>query len=182
MVEEVATKGKAHWYVIHTYSGQEARAKQGLLERVRSRGRESSIHQIVIPEENVVELVKGQRRTTKRKFLPGYILVQMEFDDELWHIVKNTARVTGFVGSGSRPSPIPESEVQRLIGKAESEKPRPAVIFEEGEEVRVVSGPFVNFSGTIAEVQPDRERLQVMVSVFGRSTPLWLNFEDVEKG
>jgi transcriptional antiterminator NusG len=171
----------AHWYVIHTYSGQEARAKQALLERVRAHGRESSIKEVFIPEENVVEVVKGERRTSKRKFLPGYMLVQMEFDDELWHIVKNTAKVTGFVGTGSRPTPIPEADVQRMLGQAKSEKPKPAVTFEEGEVVRVTSGPFSNFNGSIAEVQPEKERLQVMVAVFGRSTPLWLKFDQVEK-
>ena len=106
----------SYWYVIHTYSGQEARAEQALRERVKTHGREDSIKEIFIPEENVVEMVKGQRRTSKRKFLPGYILVNMELDDEIWHIVKNTAKITGFVGVGSKPTPIPESDVQRMLG------------------------------------------------------------------
>jgi transcriptional antiterminator NusG len=178
LAEEVA---EARWYVIHTYSGQEARAKQALLERARARGREDSIKNIFIPEENVVEVVKGERRTSRRKFLPGYMLVQMELDDELWHIVKNTAKITGFVGSGVRPTPIPDDDVQRMLGQAQSAKPKPKISFDEGEPVRVSEGPFSNFSGTVAEVQPEKERLQVMVTVFGRSTPLWLKFDQVEK-
>jgi transcriptional antiterminator NusG len=171
----------AHWYVIHTYSGQEARAKQALLERAKTHNREDAIKEIFIPEENVVEMVKGERRTSKRKFLPGYILVHMDLDDEIWHIVKNTAKVTGFVGAGARPTPIPDEDVARMMGQARSAKPKPKIRFEEGEPVRVASGPFANFSGTVAEVQPEKERMQVMVTVFGRSTPLWLKFDQVEK-
>jgi transcriptional antiterminator NusG len=170
-----------HWYVIHTYSGQEARARQALLERVKAHGREEAIHEIFIPEENVVEVVKGERRESKRKFLPGYILVNMDLDDELWHIVKNTAKITGFVGAGPKPTPIPDADVERMLGQAKSPKPKPKITFEEGETVRVTSGPFSNFSGSVAEVQPEKERLQVMVTVFGRSTPLWLNLDQVEK-
>ena len=171
----------AYWYVIHTYSGQEARAKVALLERARTYGREEAIKEVFIPEESVVEVVKGQRRTSKRKFLPGYILVKMELDDEVWHIVKNTAKITGFVGAGSRPTPIPEEDVGRMIGQAQDEKPKPKFTFEEGEPVRVISGPFTNFSATVSEVRPEKEQVQVLVAVFGRSTPVWLNFEHVEK-
>jgi len=171
----------SYWYVIHTYSGQEARAEQALRERVKTHGREDSIKEIFIPEENVVEMVKGQRRMSKRKFLPGYILVNMELDDEIWHIVKNTAKITGFVGVGSKPTPIPESDVQRMLGQAQSPKPTPVVIFEEGENVRVIDGPFTNFSGTVGEVRQEKEQVQVLVAVFGRATPVWLNFEHVEK-
>jgi transcriptional antiterminator NusG len=171
----------ASWYVIHTYSGQEARARQALLERVKAHGREDAIKEIFIPEENVVEVVKGERRTSKRKFLPGYILVNMELDDEIWHIVKNTAKITGFVGAGSQPTPIPEGDVERMLGQARSAKPKPKTSFEEGETVRVTTGPFTNFAGTVAEVQAEKERVQVMVTVFGRSTPLWLKFDQVEK-
>ncbi len=179
MAEE--TKPGGDWYVIHTYSGQEARAKQGLMERVKAHGREDAIKEVFIPEENVVEVVKGERRTSKRKFLPGYMLVRMELDDELWHIVKNTARITGFVGAGTRPTPIPEADVQRMLGQAQSPKAKPKVSFEDGETVRVTSGPFANFSGSVAEVQAEKERLQVLVAVFGRSTPMWLKFDQVEK-
>jgi transcriptional antiterminator NusG len=171
----------ARWYVIHTYSGQEAKARQALLERVKAAQREGAIEQIFIPEENVVEVIKGERRTSKRKFLPGYILVKMELDDELWHIVRNTARITGFVGAGAKPTPIPDDDVERMIGQAKTAKPKPKIRFEDGENVRVVSGPFSNFSGTVAEVRPEKEQIQVMVTVFGRSTPVWLAYEQVEK-
>ena len=171
----------ARWYVIHTYSGQEARAKQALLERVKASGREDAMLQIFIPEENVVEVVKGERKTSKRKFLPGYILVKMSLDDELWHIVRNTARITGFVGAGSKPTPIPDEDVERMIGQAKTAKPKPKVRFEEGEDVRVVSGPFSNFSGSVGEVRPEKEQIQVLVTVFGRSTPVWLSYDQLEK-
>jgi transcriptional antiterminator NusG len=171
----------ARWYVIHTYSGQEAKARQALLERVKAAQREGAIEQIFIPEENVVEVIKGERRTSKRKFLPGYILVKMELDDELWHIVRNTARITGFVGAGAKPTPIPDDDVERMIGQAKTAKPKPKIRFEDGENVRVISGPFTNFSGTVAEVRQEKEQIQVMVTVFGRSTPVWLSYEQVEK-
>ena len=171
----------SQWYVIHTYSGQEARAEQALRERVKTHHREDAIKEIFIPEENVVEVVKGQRRMSKRKFLPGYILVNMELDDELWHIVKNTAKITGFVGAGSKPTPIPETDVERMLGQARSPKPKPVMTFEQGENVRVAQGPFTNFSGIVGEVRQEKEQVQVLVAVFGRATPVWLNFEHVEK-
>ncbi len=170
-----------YWYVINTFSGQEARAKQSLLERAKQFGRDEAIGEIFIPEEDVVEVVKGQRRTSKRKFLPGYILVQMQLDDEIWHIVKNTAKVTGFVGTGSRPAPIPEEDVKRMLGRTQAEKPKPAISSEEGEDVRVTQGPFSNFSGTVGSVKPEKEQVQVFVAVFGRQTPVWLSYEHVEK-
>ncbi len=126
-------------------------------------------------------MVKGQRRTTKRKFLPGYMLVRMDLDDEIWHIVKNTAKITGFVGAGALPTAIPEQDVQRMMGQAKDAKPKPKIIFEQGETVRVVHGPFNNFSGTVGETRPEKEQVQVLVAVFGRATPVWLNFEHVEK-
>ncbi len=171
----------AYWYVIHTYSGQEARARAALLEKVKTAGREEAIEEIFIPEENVVEVVKGQRRTSKRKFLPGYMLVKMNLDDEIWHLVKNTAKITGFVGAGSLPTPIPDQDVQRMLGQAKEAKPKPKIIFDQGESVRVIQGPFSNFSGTVGDVRPEKEQVQVLVAVFGRATPVWLNFEHVEK-
>ena len=171
----------ARWYVIHTYSGQEARARQALQEKARTFGREKSIEEIFIPEEDVVEVIKGQRRTSKRKFLPGYMLVKMDLDDELWHIVKNTAKITGFVGSGAQPTPIPDVDVERMLGQTRTEKPTPKISFEQGEDVRVIQGPFLNFSGTVGEVRPEKEQVQVLVGVFGRATPVWLSYEHVEK-
>ena len=125
----------ANWYVIHTYSGQDARARAALLEQVKTHGQEDATEEVFIPEENVVEVVKGQRRTSKRKFLPGYILVKMELSDEVWHLVKNTSKITGFVGAGSRPTPIGDEDVSRMIGRAQDEKPRPKIMFDEGESV-----------------------------------------------
>jgi len=171
----------AQWYVLHTYAGQEARAKAALLERVKTHGREEAIEEVFIPEENVTEFVKGQRKTSKRKFLPGYILVRMDLDDELWHIVKNTAKITGFVSSGSKPTPIPEQDVERMLGQAKSDKPKPKIMFDDGDDVRVINGAFSGFSGSVSEVRIEKEQVQVMVPVFGRSTPVWLRFEDVEK-
>ena len=171
----------SRWYVINTYSGQEARAKQALLERVRQFGREDAVEEVFIPEEDVVEVVKGKRRTSKRKFLPGYMLVKMVLDDEVWHIVKSTAKITGFVGSGSQPAPIDAKEVERLLGQSQTSKPTPKISFDEGEDVRVIHGPFLNFSGTVGQVRPEKEQLQVLVAVFGRATPVWLAYEHVEK-
>ena len=172
---------EANWYVIHTHSGQEARAKQALLERARQMGRGGAIEEIFIPEEDVVEVVKGQRKTSKRKFLPGYILVKMQLDDEVWHIVKNTAKITGFVGSGAQPAPVSEADVERMLGQTKAPKPTPKVTFAEGEDVRVIHGPFSNFSGSVADVKPEKEQVQVLVAVFGRSTPVWLSYEHIEK-
>ncbi len=189
VVEESATpsfqpKPGMPWYVVHTYSGFEHKAKLALQERVKSVRRESDFGEVVVPEENVVELVKGQKKTTKRRFFPGYILVQVNLTDETWHIVKNTPRITGFVGGDKvRPQPVPESEVQRMTSRiAEGQaKPRPRISFKDGENVRVVDGPFANFNGTIEEVNPDKGKVKVLVSIFGRSTPVELDYIQVEK-
>jgi len=171
------------WYIVHTYSGHEAKAKQSLLERARSFGHEDAFEEILIPEENVVEVVKGEKRTSKRKFFPGYILVRMELTDETWHIVKDTPKVTGFVGGGERPTPIPDEEVAKMTQKMKegAGKPKPLIIFEEGESVRVTTGPFANFSGFVDEVLPEKEKVRVMVQVFGRATPVMLDYMAVEK-
>ena len=161
--------------------GQEARAKQSLLERTKQFGREGAIEEIVIPEEDVVEVVKGQRRTSKRKFLPGYLLVRMELDDELWHIVKNTAKISGFVGSGLAAHADPRGR-RPPHARADADLEAQAHgQFEEGEDVRVIHGPFSNFSGAVGEVKPEKEQVQVLVAVFGRATPVWLSYEHVEK-
>lgn len=171
------------WYIVHTYSGQEQRAKQNLLERARSFKREDYFDEVLIPEESVVEMVKGQKRTSKRKFFPGYILVRMDLNDETWHIVKGTAKVTGFVGGGEKPPPISDEEVSRMTQRIKegAVKPKPKIEFDEGENVRVVSGPFANFSGFVDEVLEDKEKLRVMVQVFGRATPVVLDYTNVEK-
>jgi transcription termination/antitermination protein NusG len=176
------TEGMA-WYVVHTYSGYENKAKLALQERIKTAKKEAQFGEIIVPEENVVELVKGQKKTTKRRFFPGYILVQMVLNDETWHIVKNTPKITGFVGDKIKPVPVPESDVQKMTNRiAEGQaKPRPRISFQEGENVRVVDGPFSNFNGVVEDVNPDKGKVKVLVSIFGRSTPVELDFIQVEK-
>jgi len=172
------------WYIVHTYSGHEAKAKQSLIERAKALGKEDAFDEILIPEETVLEVAKGgERRTSKRKFFPGYILVHMDLNDETWHIVKDTPKVTGFVGGGERPTPIDDEEVSRMTQqmKEGAVKPKPKISFEDGESVRVITGPFANFSGFVDEVLPDKEKVRVMVQVFGRATPVVLDYTNVEK-
>ena len=171
------------WYVVHTYSGFENKAKIALEERIKSLKKEPFFGEIIVPEENVVELVKGQKKTTKRRFFPGYILVKMALTEETWHIVKDTPKITGFVGDKVKPVPVPESDVQKMTNRiAEGQvKPRPRVSFHEGENVRVVDGPFSNFNGIVEDVNPDKGKVKVLVSIFGRSTPVELDFIQVEK-
>lgn len=171
------------WYVVHTYSGYENKAKMALEERIKSHKKETFFGEIIVPEENVVELVKGQKKTTKRRFFPGYILVKMMLNDETWHIVKNTPKITGFVGDKIKPTPVPESDVQKMTNRiAEGQaKPRPRISFNEGENVRVVDGPFSNFNGVVEDVNQDKGKVKVLVSIFGRSTPVELDFIQVEK-
>lgn len=171
------------WYVVHTYSGFEQKAKLALQERIRQNKMESSFGEILIPSENVIELVRGEKKTTSRKFFPGYMLVKMKLNDNTWHLVKNTTKITGFVGNATRPPAVPEEEVLRITNQMEQGtlKPRPKVEFEEGESVRVIDGPFVNFNGVVEEVKPDKGKLRVLVSIFGRSTPVELDFVQVEK-
>lgn len=173
------------WYTVHTYSGHENKARLSLQERIRNAGLEASFGEILIPTESVVELVKGQKRTTTRKFYPGYMFVQMDMNEETYHLVKNTPRITGFLGSdkGNKPSPVPEEEI-RAINTQMSEgttKPKPKVQFEEGENVRVTEGPFSNFNGIVEEVRPEKQKVRVLVSIFGRATPVELDFAQVEK-
>jgi len=175
--------GEMAWYVVHTYSGYENKAKLALEERIRAHKKEAFFGEIIVPEENVVELVKGQKKTTKRRFFPGYILVKMVLTDETWHIVKNTPKITGFVGDKIKPVPVPESDVQKMTNRiAEGQaKPRPRISFTEGENVRVIDGPFSNFNGVVEDVNPDKGKVKVLVSIFGRSTPVELDFIQVEK-
>jgi len=172
------------WYVVHTYSGYENRAKKSLEERIRTEGLTDQFGEVLIPTENVVELGKGgSKRTTKRKFFPGYMLVQMELNDATWHLVKNTPKVTGFVGGEIRPPAVPEREVRRLTKQIDEGalKPKPRVVFEDGENVRVVDGPFANFNGVVESVNHDKAKVRVLVSIFGRATPVELDFIQVEK-
>jgi transcriptional antiterminator NusG len=171
------------WYIIHTYSGHEAKAMRSLLDRAKAAGMEDQFDEVLIPEETVVEMVKGEKRTSKRKYFPGYILVHMDLNDETWHVVRGTPKITGFVGGDKRPPPISDEEVARMTQqiKEGATKPKPKIMFEEGENVRVVSGPFANFSGFVDEVMAEKEKLRVMVQVFGRATPVVLDYTNVEK-
>jgi transcription termination/antitermination protein NusG len=171
------------WYVVHTYSGYENRVKTALEEKVRGLTLSEKITDVLIPSESVVELVKGEKRTSSRKFFPGYILVRMELDDETWHVVKSTPKVTGFIGSRTEPAVIPDEDVDQIMTQmAEGkEKPRPKYSFDKGDSVRVVDGPFINFNGTVEEVRPDKGKLRVLVSIFGRPTPVELDFIQVTK-
>lgn len=172
------------WYIVNTQTGCEATAKTAIEERIRSQKMEEFFGQILIPSENVVELVKGQKQTKSRKFFPGYMFVQMFLNDETWHLVKHSSKVTGFVGGAkTRPPEVPEVEVlrvtQQMAGVAE--KPKPKVKFSVGESVTVVDGPFSNFSGTVEEINEDKAKVKVLVSIFGRPTPVELDFIQVEK-
>jgi transcriptional antiterminator NusG len=171
------------WYVVNAHSGMEYKAKLSLEERVRSLAKMDLISEVIVPEETVVELVRGQKKTTKRKFFPGYILVKMKLTDESWHIIKNTAKISGFVGDKRNPVPVPESEIQRMTNRISegAVRPKSKVNFSEGEKVRVVDGPFNNFNGVIEDINADKGKLRVLVSIFGRSTPVELDFVQVEK-
>jgi len=175
-----------NWYVVHTYSGYEHKVKASLEERVRNLGNTELFGEILVPSEKVVELVKGKKKTSSRKFFPGYILVNMLLNNETWHIVKSTPKVTGFVGGALEPSavpPISEAEVREITHQMEegAVKPKPKVLFEEGESVKVVDGPFSDFNGVVEEVRPEKGKLRVLISIFGRATPVELDFVQVEK-
>ena len=174
---------KLKWYIVHTYSGFENKVKTTLEERVKTLEQEAFFWKIIVPTEQVMELRKGKKKTSSRKFYPGYIMVQMAVTEETWHTVRNTAKVTGFVGGGSMPSPIPDEEAERILQQMEEviSKPKPKYFFEEGDEVRVIDGPFNNFQGTVEEVKPDKEKLRVLITIFGRPTPVELEFLQVNK-
>jgi transcriptional antiterminator NusG len=171
------------WFIIHTYSGFEQKVADSLRSRAEAFGFAPQIGQILIPTEEVVELRNGKKVTSKRLLYPGYVLVEMEMNDELWHAVKATPRVTGFVGGGTAPVPLSADEVNAILYRQAStaERPRPKLSFERGETVRIIEGPFTNFSGKVDEVNPERNTLRVMVTIFGRSTPVELDFLQVEK-
>ena len=171
------------WYGLHTYSGYENRAKKSLEEKIRQENLTELFGEVLVPTEQVVEMVKGAKRNTKRKFMPGYMLVRMELTEKTWHVVKNTPKVTGFVGNAINPPSIPDEEVARItIQITEGAlKPKARVSFEQGENVRVIDGPFSNFNGIVEDVKPEKGKVRVLVSIFGRSTPVELDFIQVEK-
>ena len=172
------------WYVIQAYSGFEAKVKAYMEERVERYGMQDRFGQILVPSEEVVEMRRGQKVAAERKFFPGYILAHMEMNDESWHLVSNTPKVTGFLGSDNKPMPITDKEAEQILGQIQEgvERPKPSVSFEVGEQVRVSDGPFASFNGTVQEVDEERSRLKVEVSIFGRATPVELEFGQVEKG
>lgn len=169
------------WYVIHTYSGYENKVKSNLEHRISSMDMENKIFQVVIPTEEVMEIKGGRKSVTEKRVFPGYILVQMELDDDSWYVVRNTPGVTGFVGSHTRPTPLSDEEVEKILRREAVGKPKPKTEFSEGQTVKVISGPLSDFTGTISEVNLDQSKLKVLVSIFGRETPVELGFDQVAK-
>jgi len=171
------------WYIIHSYSGFERKVKESLESRIHAFGLEDKIGRVLIPTEAVTEVRGGKKYTVERMFYPGYVLVEMDMDDHVWHVVKSTPRVTGFVGTGQQPTPLSEEEVQQIVYKSgeSKDKPKLKVKFEKNETVRITEGPFASFTGIVDDVNDDRETLKVMVTIFGRSTPVELEFKQVEK-
>ncbi|MCL2469785.1 MAG: transcription termination/antitermination protein NusG [Alphaproteobacteria bacterium] len=171
------------WYVIHVYSGFEKKVAQMIRETAIKKGLEDYFSEILVPTEEVVELRRGKKVNTERKFLPGYVLIKMDLSDESWHLVKNTAKVTGFLGSGSKPSPISQKEAERILNQVQEgfERPKSSIVFEVGEQVRVADGPFASFNGVVEDVDESKSRLKVAVSIFGRATPVELEYTQVEK-
>jgi len=171
------------WYIVHAYSNFEKKVAESIREQARTQGLEEEFSEILVPTEDVVEIRRGRKVNSERKFFPGYVLVKMELTDEAYHLIKNTPKVTGFLGSGSKPIPVSEKEVERIIGTIEEgvERPKPTITFEIGEQVRVTDGPFASFNGSVEQVDEERARLRVTVSIFGRATPVELEYGQVEK-
>ena len=176
-------EGGKNWYIVHTYSGFEKKVADSLRQRVQAYGLQDEIGEVLIPTEDVVEMRGGRKVVTSKRFFPGYILVEMNMSDNVWHVVKNTPKVTGFVGAGAKPTPLSKDEVDQILTqvKTAAEKPKPKYVFDKGEQVRINEGPFTGFNGLVDEVNLDRNTLKVMVSIFGRSTPVELDFLQVEK-
>jgi len=177
------TNDKLKWYILHVYSGFESKVKKSLEERIASSSHAHKFGEIIVPIEQIVELVKGKRRTSSRKFYPGYIMIRMVLDDETWHIVNGTDKITGFLGGKDKPAPLSDQEAEDILSRMESGKlkPQPKHLFEVGDEIRVIDGPFTNFNGTVEEINPEKGKIKVLVSIFGRSTPVELDFVQVTK-
>ncbi len=184
MSEQDTLSLKARWYIIHTYSGFEHRVEQTIKEMMRTGQDQGAVKEVVVPTERVIELVKGAKKTSTRKFYPGYVMVKMSMDDNSWHLIQSIPRVTGFVGGRNRPTPMRDSEAERILTMMEQrqEQPRPKFHFERGDEVRVIDGPFGGFNGIVDDVNYDKGKLRVEVSIFGRQTPVELDFVQVTKG
>ena len=179
----IAPNPRHKWYIVHAYSNFEKKVAESIREQAKSQGLEETFSDILVPTEDVVEIRRGRKVNAERKFFPGYVLVKMELTDEAYHLIKNTPKVTGFLGSGSKPMPVSDKEVQRIVGAIEEgvERPKPTVTFEIGEVVRVTDGPFASFNGSVEHVDEERARLRVTVSIFGRATPVELEYGQVEK-
>ena len=171
------------WYVVHVFSGSEKKVAESIMEQVQAQGLEEMVETVEVPTETVVEMRRGKKVNAERKFFPGYVLVNCEMNDVTWHLVSNTAKVTGFLGTGKRPSPISEKEAQRILDQVQEgvERPKPSITVDIGEQVRVSDGPFTSFNGTVEEVDEEKARLKVTVSIFGRATPVELEYSQVEK-
>ena len=173
----------SRWYVVHVYSGFEKKVAQAIREQAEQKALGERFEEILVPTEEVVEVKRGAKVNSERKFFPGYVLIKMDLDDETWHLVKNTAKVTGFLGGRGRPSPISEAEAARIMRQVQEgiERPKPSITFEIGEQVRVSDGPFTSFNGVVEEVDEEKSRIKVAVSIFGRATPVELEYSQVEK-
>jgi len=171
------------WYIVHVYSGFESKVKTALEEKITAYSHPEKFGEVLVPTEQIVELVKGKRKTSTRKFYPGYILVKMELDDETWHIVNDTPKVSGFLGGREKPTPISDEEAKQILSRMEAGKlkPKPKYYFETGDEIRIMDGPFTNFNGFVEDVNPEKGKIRVLVSIFGRSTPVELEFVQVTK-
>lgn len=183
MADNAVNSEEKKWYIIHTYSGFERKVAESLMNRVQAYSLQEKIGQILIPTEDVVEIKGGKKVVTSKLFFPGYILVEMAMDDETWHLVRNTPKVTGFVGQGNKPTPLTEDEVNQVVHRVSTsdEKPKPKFVFDKGETVKIIDGPFSNFTGVVEDVNLERNTVKVMVTIFGRSTPVELEFVQVEK-
>jgi transcription termination/antitermination protein NusG len=181
--EAVKSNPRHKWYIVHAYSNFEKKVAESIREQAKAQGLEDCFSEILVPTEDVVEIRRGRKVNAERKFFPGYVLVKMDLSDEAYHLIKNTPKVTGFLGSGTKPMPVSEKEVARIIGAIEEgvERPKPTITFEIGEAVRVIDGPFASFNGSVEQVDEERARLRVTVSIFGRATPVELEYAQVEK-
>lgn len=180
---ESGKMSKKRWYVLHVYSGFESKVSEAIMEKARKKGLDEYIEEILVPTEEVVEVKRGQRVNTERKFFPGYVLAKLDLNDDVWHLIKDTPKVTGFLGAANRPSPISNKEAESLMKQIQEgvDRPRPSIVYDIGEEVKVIDGPFASFNGFVDDLDEEKAKLKVSVSIFGRATPVELEYSQVEK-